>query len=294
MHHIPVLQISRLSSCQGTQLVQELHRWLGPALDAHLADLKPVQQKELAEAFAGESLPTQTRFTLVQQREKALQEAEAALTANEAGTMGTEEKSPVDNEPEDIQVDGYDLADPQPVLNKLPQAFYENLSSAKWKDRKELALDPLLETLRRTPRIEDANYDDLVRALAGRMTDANIACVISAAGCLECLAKGLRQDFARYKSTAISPVLERCKEKKASVTDALAAALDAIFQSVSLAYVQPPVFFQSDLQPRISRSPSAISLRKSRHSRSTRIRRSRNKHIASSCEHCVPPEPPRQ
>ena len=60
-----------------------LHGFLGPALDPHLAELKPVQVKELGEAFAaadakGEGLGSmkQTRFTRTQQRERAAKEAE--------------------------------------------------------------------------------------------------------------------------------------------------------------------------------------------------------------------------
>lgn len=213
--------------------MQELHRWLGSALDPHMADLKPVQQKELTESFAGEEKATQSRFTRVQQRERALRDAEATLTANQSEQTAADDVQQHE-EPESEAIDAYDLAEPQAILNKLPEGFYTHLASAKWKDRKEMALDPLLETLKRSPRIQDANYDELVRALAGRMTDANIACVISAAGCIEYLAKGLRQDFGRYKIAAMPPILERCKEKKVSVTDALGAALDNILLSVGV------------------------------------------------------------
>lgn len=161
-----------------------------------------------------------------------MKDAEASLTANHAGKAspdvdGAEQQE--DSEP----LDAYDLSEPQTVLRKLPSDFYVNLASSKWKDRKELALDPLLDLLKKAPKLQDANYDDLVRALAAKMADPNIACVISASGCIEALAKGLRQDFARYKPAALPLILERCKEKKASVTDALGSALDAIFQSVS-------------------------------------------------------------
>lgn len=221
-----------LGIMQATQLVQELHRWLGAALDPSLSDLKPVQQKELTELFATEEKACQTRYTRAQQREKALKEAEASLNANHTEPLHSHEPLAELIE-EDAPVDAYDLSEPQVILNRMPADFYDNLSSTKWKDRKELALDPLLEMLRKTPRLQDENYDELVRALAGRMPDANIACVISAAGCVEYLAKGLRQNFGRYKSTVMPPILERCKEKKASVIEALAAALDAIFESVS-------------------------------------------------------------
>ena len=178
----------------------------------------------------------QTRFTRSQQRERALEQAEATLTGGSGAGHADSVQSGATEGDEDTAadaVDAYDLADPQRVLQALPEAFYQNLASAKWKDRKELALDPFLAHLRKTPRIQDDNYDELVQALSGRMTDANIACVISAANCIECLAKGLRSSFARHRPVAMPLIFERCKERKQSVIDALAAALDAIFLSVS-------------------------------------------------------------
>lgn len=213
--------------------MQELHRWLGSALDPCLSDLKPVQQKELAELFSNEEPPSQTRFTRLQQRDRALKEAEASLTANDAVKASANDASAGIQQDDDMTADAYDLSEPQNILDRLPADFYVNLASAKWKERKELALDPLLDILKKTHRLQDGNYDELVRSLAGRMTDANIACVISASGCIEALAKGLRQNFARYKPATVPLILERCKEKKVSVTDALGRALDAILQSVS-------------------------------------------------------------
>lgn len=63
--------------------------------------------------------------------------------------------------------------------------------------------------------------------------DANVVCVMLAAGCLENLAKGLRQDFARYREGTVAAILSRTKEKKANVLEALGNALDAIFHTVS-------------------------------------------------------------
>jgi protein STU2 len=45
----------------------------------------------------------------------------------------------------------------------------------------------------------------------------------------------LRKSFAKYRSTIMSPMMDRFKEKKQSVADALGAALDAVFASTSLA-----------------------------------------------------------
>jgi cytoskeleton-associated protein 5 len=64
------------------------------------------------------------------------------------------------------------------------------------------------------------------------MTDANINCVIVAANSLEALAQGLGSNFAKYKEIVIKPMLERLKERKQSVTDAIGNALYALFLTV--------------------------------------------------------------
>lgn len=197
-----------------------------------------------------------SRLTVSQRKEKERREAEAALAAaagngEEAGAAeGEVAVDPVSlssadmlslqidtatavEEEEDTPPSAFDLASPVSVIPKLPPDFYANLSSAKWKDRKELALEPLLDLVK-TPKLEPGdNYEDLLRALAGRMTDANVVCVALAANCIEAIALGLREAFGRYKSAVVAPMLARTKEKKASVLDALGAALDAAFASVS-------------------------------------------------------------
>lgn len=145
---------------------------------------------------------------------------------------------PAQAEEEEVPPSAYDLAEPVSIMSKLPEGFYTHLSSAKWKDRKELALEPLLDLVK-TPRLEASdNYDEILRALAGRMTDANVICVALAANCIEAIALGLREAFGRYKSLVLGPMLARTKEKKVNVLDAIGAALDAAFASVSKAYIQ--------------------------------------------------------
>lgn len=223
---------------EGTLLCLALHSYLGPALTPYLASLKPVQVKELGEGFAeadgkgeGFGAVKQSRFTRTQQRERDVKAAEGTLGGNadeEAAVEAVEEAAEVDT-----ALDPYELATPIDVLGSLPGDFYTHLASTKWKDRKDLALDPLLVLLRSSPRLQGGNYDELARALAGRMTDANVVCVMVAANCLEALASGLRNDFGRYKSAVLAPMLERTKEKKTNVLDALGGALDALARSVS-------------------------------------------------------------
>lgn len=95
-------------------------------------------------------------------------------------------------------------------------------------------MDELQAVLNATPRIKDGpELADLTKSLAARVqADANINCVMTAATCLEALAKGMMTSFSRYRETVVPPMLERLKERKASVTDVIGAALDAVFLTV--------------------------------------------------------------
>ncbi|MBW0483744.1 hypothetical protein O181_023459 [Austropuccinia psidii MF-1] len=229
---------------EGTLLVQTLYSFLGPALEPSLTDLKPVQVKELHDTFAtmdaegkgkGTGLPT--RETAAQKQRRLEKEAQAALQDEQPqDESGQDDAAANADPPADLpeDIDPYDLADPVAVLDQLPSGFFEHLASSKWKERKEEALDPLLATLKPAIKIKPDHYDELVKALAGRMADANILCVIGAANCLECLAKGLRSQFAKYRSLMVVPMLEKFKERKANVVEALSNCLDAMALTVEL------------------------------------------------------------
>ncbi|KAI1608032.1 armadillo-type protein [Exophiala viscosa] len=211
-------------------LTVELYRWLKEAMKpVFWGELKPVQQQDLEKLFEKvkeEPSPKQERLTRSQQAAQA--SAPAASGGGEAGGAdGAEEE-----EEEEAEVNAFDLAEPVDVYSKIPANFHEMIASTKWKERKE-ALDALFNILN-TPRIKEGPFDELIRAFAKSMKDANIAVVTIAANCVEKLAQGLRRGFAKYRSSIMSPMLERFKEKKQSVADALGAALDAVFTSTSL------------------------------------------------------------
>ena len=214
---------------EATNLTVELYRWLKDAMKAVFwNDLKPVQQQDLEKLFdkvKEEPPPKQERFTRAQQEAMAVAEA----AGDDGG--GADAAEDGDLAEEAVEVDAFDLAEPVDALTKVPKDFQENLASTKWKDRKD-ALDALYATVN-VPRIKDGSYDDIVRALAKCMKDANIAVVTVAANCVEALAKGLRGGFSKYRSTVMSPIMERFKEKKQSVADALGAALDAVFATTN-------------------------------------------------------------
>jgi hypothetical protein len=210
---------------EATKLALEFYRWLREAMKPMFwNDLKPTQQTDmeaLFEKIKAEPAPKQERFLRSQQA--------AMARAPPPGAGGAEDEAP---EEEAVEIDAFDLAEPQDVLSKIPSDFHDQLGSAKWKERKE-ALEALYAVLN-VPRIKDADFAEVTRALAKCMKDANVAVVTQAAQCIDVLAKGIRKSFGKYRSIVTGPIMERLKEKKASVSDALGAALDQVFLATSL------------------------------------------------------------
>ncbi|KAH8117420.1 microtubule associated protein [Phellopilus nigrolimitatus] len=209
---------------EGTLLAQILYQYIGPAIEPWLADLKPVQVKELKESFDKMDSEGQGKGTLKVERFTRAQAREM-----ESGVDVEEEAE------EDLAtMDPRALAEEVDIVPKLPSGLLGALASSKWKERKE-ALDDLLVVLNATPRIKDSpELGDVARGLAGRMTDANINCVMAAANCMEALAKGMMGHFARFREVVVTPMLERLKERKQNVTDAIGNALDAVFLTMTL------------------------------------------------------------
>lgn len=207
---------------EAIELAIILYKWLGDAIKPMLlADLKPVQVKELETAFEGITAGEVKQERLL----RSQQAAQAAAAEN--GADAEEEVPP--EEP----VDAFDLAEPVDVLSSMPANFEEMMSSSKWKDRKEVL--EALTTASNVPRIKEADYGDVSRTLGKCVQkDANVMCVALAANCIENLAKGLKRSFGKYRNVLFTPCGERYKEKKQNVIDAVSAALDALFLSTTL------------------------------------------------------------
>ncbi|KAJ7582745.1 hypothetical protein C8J56DRAFT_791650 [Mycena floridula] len=212
---------------EGTLLAHFLYQYIGPAIDPWLADLKPVQVKELKEAFESLEKEGKGKGSLKQERltRNQAREAEASLAQGDDAAG---------DEPAD-DLDPRQSAEPVDIIPKLPASLHTLMTSSKWKERKEV-LDDLLTLLSGTPRIKEApEFGELSKQLAIRIqSDANVNCVMVAAGCMEGLAKGLMAPFARYRETVVPLMLERLKERKPAVTDTIGAALDAVFMTTTL------------------------------------------------------------
>jgi protein STU2 len=134
----------------------------------------------------------------------------------------------VDEEP--VVVDAFDLAEAVDIRKNLPPEFQEWVHSAKWKERKD-ALEALL-TNSKVPRIKEENYMDIMGILSRSMKDANIVVTTVAAQCVEAIARGLRSSFGQYRQMVMLPMVEKLKERKTAVVEALSNAMDAVFSAV--------------------------------------------------------------
>ncbi|CAA7271728.1 unnamed protein product [Cyclocybe aegerita] len=229
---------------EGTNLALVLYQHIGSGIEPWLADLKPVQVKELKDSFEGLEKDGKGHKTLKAERLTRAQAREAA-TAVDGGDVVAEE--PEDMAPPDPRT----FAEIVDIVPKLSPSLQTDLKSPKWKERKE-ALDNLSTLLTNTPRIKDAaEISDLTKSLASCIAkDANINCVMVAAKCLEDLAKGMMSFFAKYREAVVPLMLERLKERKTNVTDAIGLALDAVFSTTTLNDIIP------DLDPSLkSKNP---------------------------------------
>jgi hypothetical protein len=210
---------------EATNLAVELYRWLREAMKPMFwGDLKPTQQTDMEAQFE------KVKSEPMPKAERLLRSQQAALARAPPPGADAEEEDEI--EAEGVEVDVFDLAEPQDVVSKVAADFHEQLASSKWKERKD-ALEGLFAVLN-VPRIKDGDFNEIIRGLAKCMKDANIAVVTQAAQCIEVLAKGLRKPFSKHRSVIMAPIMERLKEKKVSVSDALGLALDQVFLTTGL------------------------------------------------------------
>ncbi|EIW85215.1 microtubule associated protein [Coniophora puteana RWD-64-598 SS2] len=224
---------------EGTLLAHTLYQYIGPAIEPWLADLKPVQVKELQEAFQtmdaeGKGKGSLRPERLTRQQAREAETAEVNGDGDDAPSAGNEEELALP--------DPRTMAEPADIVPKIPSNFQTNLTSSKWKERKE-ALDDLFTVINAAPRIKEAGeLNDIAKQLATCIhKDANVNCVITAASCMEGLAKGIMAPFSKVKETVVPLMLERLKERKANVTDAIGAALDAVFSTTTLPDIIPDI-----------------------------------------------------
>ncbi|KFV14206.1 Cytoskeleton-associated protein 5 [Tauraco erythrolophus] len=240
-------------------LAVEIYRWIRDALRPPLQNINSVQLKELEEEWVkvSSTAPKQTRFLRSQQELKAKFEQQQAVGGDADGGDDEEEAVP--------QVDAYELLEAVEILSKLPKDFYEKIEAKKWQERKE-ALEAV-ELLVKNPKLESGDYADLVKVLKKVVgKDTNVMLVALAAKCLAGLAAGLRKKFGQYAGHVVPTILEKFKEKKPQVVQALQEAIDAIFLTTTLQNISEDVLAVMDNKnPTIKQQTSLFIARSFRH-----------------------------
>ncbi|KAM3966107.1 LOW QUALITY PROTEIN: msps cytoskeleton-associated protein 5 [Aphomia sociella] len=252
---IPVLLADRDKSVRDEMkaLVIEMHRWIGAAIEPHIASLQAVVQQELRESFgSGGAQPT--RYLRSQQhrvRECAVPDStDGAADDDDAETGGGDS----------ADMDPYDLLDPVEILSKIPKDFYDKLEAKKWQERKE-ALDALEALLKTAPRLEPGDYADLVRALKKVISkDTNVMLVALGGRLLGMVASGLRNKFQPYAVACVQAILEKFKERKTNVVTALKEAIDAIYPCTNLEAIMEDMIAAFDNKNPQIKSESALFL----------------------------------
>ncbi|KAM3609135.1 uncharacterized protein V6R79_010019 [Siganus canaliculatus] len=239
-------------------LAIEIYKWIRDALRPPLQNINSVQLKELEEEWVKlpSSAPKQSRFLRSQQDMKAKFEQQQAQGDESDG------EDEVDRAP---AVDPYELLEAVEILSKMPKDFYEKIEAKKWQERKE-ALEAV-EALTKNPKLENGDYGDLVRALKKVVgKDANVMLVSVAAKCLAGLAAGLRKKFGTYSGQVVPTILEKFKEKKPQVVQALQEAIDAIFLTTTLQNLSEDILGVMDNKnPSIKQQASLFLARSFRH-----------------------------
>ncbi|KAG8012323.1 Cytoskeleton-associated protein 5, partial [Nibea albiflora] len=240
-------------------LAVEIYKWIRDALRPPLQNINSVQLKELEEEWVKlpSSPPKQSRFLRSQQDMKAKFEQQQAQGADQSD--GEDDAGTV------AAVDPYELLEAVEILSKLPKDFFEKIEAKKWQERKE-ALEAV-EALAKNPKLENGDYGDLVRALKKVVgKDANVMLVSVAAKCLAGLAAGLRKKFGTYAGQVVPTILEKFKEKKPQVVQALQEAIDAIFLTTTLQNLSEDVLGVMDNKnPSIKQQASLFLARSFRH-----------------------------
>ncbi|GER36495.1 microtubule organiziation 1 family protein [Striga asiatica] len=208
-------------------LTLELCRWIGkdPVKSILFEKMRDTMKKELEAELAnviGTAKPTR-KIRSEQDKEP---EPEAVPVA--AG-LGPAEDSAAEVPQE---IDEYELVDPVDILTPLEKSgFWEGVKAAKWSERKEAVAE--LTKLASTKKIAPGDFSEVCRTLKKLITDVNIAVAVEAVQALANLAKGLRTHFSASSRFVLPVLLEKLKEKKPTMTEALTQTLQAMHSSIS-------------------------------------------------------------
>ncbi|CAL9765702.1 unnamed protein product [Musa acuminata subsp. burmannicoides] len=206
-------------------LTLELCRWIGkePVKSILFEKMRDTMKKELeAELVNVSGIARPTRKIRSEQDKEPEQEV-----VSETLGAGASEESTVDAPQE---IDEYELVDPVDILTPLDKSgFWDGVKAVKWSERRDAVAE--LTKLSSTKRIAPGDFSELCRTLKKLVTDVNLAVSVEAIQAVGNLAKGLRNHFAASSRFLLPLLLEKLKEKKPVMTEALTQALQAMHKS---------------------------------------------------------------
>ncbi|KAL0305776.1 UNVERIFIED_CONTAM: protein MOR1 [Sesamum radiatum] len=168
-------------------------------------------------------------------RDTMKKELEASLLMKEPEIEAVSEvtaSGPAEENAADVpqEIDEYELVDPVDILTPLEKSgFWEGVKATKWSERKDAVAE--LTKLASTKRIAPGDFTEVCRTLKKLITDVNIAVAVEAIQALGNLARGLRTHFSGNSRFLLPVLLEKLKEKKQTLTDALTQTLQAMHKS---------------------------------------------------------------
>ncbi|KAE9589886.1 putative armadillo-like helical, CLASP domain-containing protein [Lupinus albus] len=135
------------------------------------------------------------------------------------------------------EIDQYDLVDPVDILTPLEKSgFWEGVKATKWSERKEAVAG--LTKLASTIRVSPGDFSEVCRTLKKLITDVNIAVAVEAIQAIGNLARGLRTHFSASSRFLLPVLLEKLKEKKPTLSEALTQTLQAMHKAGCISLIE--------------------------------------------------------
>ncbi|KMZ71605.1 Protein MOR1, partial [Zostera marina] len=212
-------------------LTLELCRWIGkdPVKSILFEKMRDTMKKELEAELGNVTGVAKPSRKIRSEQDKELEQE----AATEIAGSGICEDSAVDDPPE---IDEYDLVDPVDILSPLEKSgFWEGVKATKWSERRDAVAE--LNKAASTKKIAPGDFSEVFRILKKLITDVNIAVAIEAIQAIGNLARGLRNHFSGGSRFLLAVLLEKLKEKKPTVTDALTQTLQTIYKSGCLTLI---------------------------------------------------------
>ncbi|KAI5605869.1 hypothetical protein BDE02_01G381900 [Populus trichocarpa] len=203
-------------------LTLELCRWIGkdPVKSILFEKMRDTMKKELEAELVNVKGTAKPSRKIRSEQDK---EPEPEGVSEVVGSGPSEEVAA--EAPQEI--DEYDLVDPVDILGPLEKAgFWDGVKATKWSERKEAVAE--LTKLASTKRIAPGDFSEACRTLKKLITDVNIAVAVEAIQAIGNLARGLRTHFSGSSRFLLPVLLEKLKEKKPTLTEALAQTLQAM------------------------------------------------------------------